>query len=305
MAARLIAPTEAIEVKQLCVVLYGQPGSRKTSLAQTADAPLTLAFDEGISRAFGRKHCYMFDTWDDVRDCDYNGFNTIVLDTAGMAMEKLASFLIKQDHKNGMKSGALSIQGYGALASAFGRWVSELMQMGKDLVMICHEESEKSNEGAYYYPAFVGQKFYSVAMRYADLVGYLHFDNGQRCLNFNPTDRWMAKAPPCGWERMVLPDFSKEPNYLARLISEAKASMGKVSAASAQAAKEVEQWKKFFASAGHNLAAVNGALPDIAAHSPGVKAQAWALFERNAKDQGWEFDKATKQFFMAGDSVEV
>src|SRR4051812_16742096 len=65
---KLIRATDPIAVKSICVLVYGQPGSRKTSLAQTADLPFTMAFDPGIYRAFGRRDCSQFDqySWDQI-----------------------------------------------------------------------------------------------------------------------------------------------------------------------------------------------------------------------------------------------
>ncbi len=54
-------------------------------------------------------------------------------------------------------------------------------------------------------------------MNVADLVGYMHFSNGKRVIDFAPSDRWMAKTPPSGSGTIVLPDFSKEPQFLAKL----------------------------------------------------------------------------------------
>ena len=89
MVARLIRPDQPIEVKNLCVIEYGQPGSKKTSLLQTAKNPITFASDKGIYRAFRRKDCVMFDTWEDIVGFDCSGYDTIGIDTGAKAMEYL------------------------------------------------------------------------------------------------------------------------------------------------------------------------------------------------------------------------
>src|SRR4051812_13159249 len=95
MAAKLIRPTEPIEVQQICALIYGQPGSRKSSLAQTTENPVTFAFDPGIYRAFGRRDAVVFDSWADAVSFDVSPYSTVVIDTVGMALEKLIASIVK------------------------------------------------------------------------------------------------------------------------------------------------------------------------------------------------------------------
>lgn len=297
MAARLIQPTDAIEVSHLCVLIYGQPGARKTSLAQTADEPITFAFDQGVYRAYGRKAAVLFDTWADVIGFDTRPYKTIVVDTVGMCLDKLAVSVIAANAKNGNKLGGLSLPGFGVLKEQFKQWVSTCRERKQDLVFVAHEKDEKNGDDTYYRPDIVGSS-YATLMNVCDLVGYLHFEGGRRVVDFAPSDRFMAKVPP--WDRdahIELPDFGREPRFLGDLIREAKASMGRVSEASAAVAQVVAGWQERLA-ADPSLADFNGFLADPALKElkGGVKAQVWALFEQHAKAAGWAFDKAAKQF---------
>ena len=300
MAAKLIQPTDAIEVANLCVLLYGQPGARKSSLAQTADEPITFAFDPGIYRAYGRKAAVLFDTWADVINFDARAYKTIVVDTVGMCLDKLGASVIAANAKNGNKLGGLSLPGFGVLKEQFKQWVSMCRERRQDLVFTAHEKDEKNGDDTYLRPDIVGSS-YATLMNVCDAVAYLHFEGGKRVLDFAPTDRWMAKVPP--WERdahIELPDFGKSPRFLGELIAEAKASMGRISQASADVAQVVAGWQARLA-ADPPLAEFNGFLADPALKelNGGVKAQVWALFERHALAAGWMFDKANKTFFAA------
>ena len=51
MGLRIIRAYEPIEVKRAIVTLYGGPGMRKTTIANTAESPLIIDFDEGAHRA--------------------------------------------------------------------------------------------------------------------------------------------------------------------------------------------------------------------------------------------------------------
>src|ERR1700682_4168205 len=99
MSVKVIESTDPIEVTQLCVLVYGQPGSRKSSLAQTADEPMTLAFDPGIYRAFGRTRAALFETWSDVSAFDPGPSKTLVADTVGMLLDKLSAAIIADNPK--------------------------------------------------------------------------------------------------------------------------------------------------------------------------------------------------------------
>ncbi len=66
MALKIIRATDAVKVTILKVLLYGQPGLGKTSLAFTCNAPLCLDFDKGAYRSKQRKDALDIGTWSDV-----------------------------------------------------------------------------------------------------------------------------------------------------------------------------------------------------------------------------------------------
>jgi hypothetical protein len=333
MPARLIQSTEAIEVKQLCCLIYGQPGARKSSLAQTADRPFTFAFDPGIYRAYGRKACAMFDCWADVLDLTEdadrlrsgqqikaNGLSgedadrygqcvrelvdarTVVIDTLGMCLEKLAEAIIRDNAKHGNRLGGLSLQGYGVLKSQFAAWCAPMRARGQDLVFLCHEKAEKVGDAAYYCPDIVGGS-YNTMMNYADVVGYMHFEGGKRVISFDPTDFWMAKSPPCGWATLALTDFGRDGDFLARLLAEAKSSMGRISQASAAVAAQVQQWRDYIA----KLASAedfNGAIANLTELKEPALSQVRKLLWDASAAKGMTWDKTAKKYTApAGESA--
>ncbi len=303
MAATLIQPNEVMEIKHLCCLLFGQPGARKSSMAQTANTPITLAFDPGIYRAYGRKQAVLFDGWTDVMNFDLSPYGTIVVDTVGMALEKLSQAIIADNPKHGNRLGGLSLQGYGVLKTQFASWVSGIQKRGQDIIFIAHEKAEKSGDDTYYCPDIVGGS-YTTLMTHCDIVGYLHFESGKRVLDFAPTDRWMAKSPPCNWPQMVLPDFAAEPQFLSKLLAEAKASMGQVSAASAAVASAVDEWRALVDSK-PGIDELNECLGELSALTAVTKRQAWSLIKKYAKDQGWAFDEKEKTFSVPKNQEEV
>lgn len=301
MAAKLIQPTDTIEVKQICCLIYGQPGSRKSSLAQTAEEPVTLAFDPGIYRAYGRKAAVLFDTWADVLEFDTRPYKTINVDTIGMCLDKLSAAIIQDNPKNGNRLGGLSLPGYGILKTQFANWITTCKARGQDLVFVAHEKAERQGDDVYYCPDIVGGS-YNTMMNHADAVGYMHFDKGKRVIDFSPTDQWMAKVPPCGWGQIALPDFHAEPDFLARLLAEAKASMGKISEASAATAAVVNEWQDWLKT-DPNLDTFNARLPEVGKLTNGIKAQVWHIVQAHADKCGLVFDKKSKTFAVKPQEV--
>lgn len=298
MSVRNIAPTDTIEVKHLCALVYGQPGSRKTSLVQTADEPVTLAFDEGIYRCHGRRQSAIFETWTDVVGYDTGPYRTVNVDTVGRCLSLLGQALIADNPKNGNRLGGLSLQGYGQLAIRFEAWVDGLKSRGKDLVFVAQEKAEKNGDEYYYCPDIVG-KSYNIVMELCDVVGYMHFDSGRRVIDFTPTDRWMAKSPPCGWSQFQLPDFSSNPHFLANLLDDAKASMGRISEESARMAEAVAGWQKRFETE-PGLDALNEWSQALADMPQAQKVQVWHLFTTYADKVGFVFEKKAKRFTKKG-----
>lgn len=333
MPAKFIRATDAIEINQIGCVIYGQPGARKTSLLQTADQPFTFGFDPGLYRCYGRKDCCTFDEWGDVvrvcQDSDLlkqgqspsspwpNAFShkeycdmlatiiqarTLGIDTLGMGMESLSKSLILENPKNGNKLGGLSLPGFGALATQFGQWIAGRHGRGQDIVMICHEDSEKVGDEDYHFPAVIGKKFYGTMMQYGDVVGYLHHSSGRHVLELSPSDRWMAKTPPSdnpnGVGQLVVPDFAKEPDFLGKILAQAKANMGRVAAQSAAVATSVKGWEEWLA-ADPTLDAVHEKLTaDFPKLQNGARASVWTLVSTHMAGLGYAFDKGSKKFVL-------
>src|SRR5690242_18123801 len=126
MALRIRKAEEPIRIEHLNLCIYAQPGVGKTSLAQTAEAPLTLDFDKGIYRCAQRRDSVECGKWTDVsamEAADLEPYKTIVVDTAGRALDKLGLDIIYDNPKMGRKDGALTLQGFGVLKSRFASWM--------------------------------------------------------------------------------------------------------------------------------------------------------------------------------------
>lgn len=296
MAASLIEASEIMPVSCLSILIFGPPGSGKTSLCQTADEPLTLDLDRGAHRSAFRKRTMRFDAWPDLAEAkeQIDKCKALIPDTAGRLLDMLAADIIRTNAKHGSAVGGLSLQGFGALKARFAQWIGQLRLLGKDIVFIAHEKEERDGDERIMRPDIQGAS-YTELMKSCDLVGYLSLDGqGQRWLDFNPSDRHLGKNA-AGWARMKVPDLGKEPHFLAGLIVDAKSKIGQISAASAEAAAKVGEWVKFM-DGDPTVEAVHAKLPELGALKNGLKAQAWKVVTDKMTAAGyvWDWNGQTK-----------
>jgi hypothetical protein len=106
MALRITKAAEPIHVDRLKVVIYGQPGSSKSSIAP---------------------------------------YKTVIIDTAGRALDMLTVDIIRANAKMG-NGGALSQPGWGQLKSRFGSFLNLLNSFGLDVVLVAHMEEKQHGD---------------------------------------------------------------------------------------------------------------------------------------------------------------
>lgn len=223
------ASTQEAKVTQLKVLIYGEAGSGKTSLAFTAKKPLLLDFDNGSYRAGNATKFVKISKWADVVDItenDLKDFDTVIIDTAGQMLAVIIASI--QKIKGAVKySGELSIQGYGIAKSMFESFMAKLNGMGKDVILLAHDIEQKVGKGdeqmTILRPDIQGGS-YRFVKRLVDLIGYMRIDeNGVRRLNFNPTENTIGKN--CAdFLPMIIPSNSKREydTYFADILSNTK-----------------------------------------------------------------------------------
>lgn len=303
MAAQMIEATDSIEVSSLSVCIYGPPGVGKTSLAQTAAAPLTLDLDRGAHRSFNRRSVMRFDAWRDIESAwpEIAKRSTVIVDTVGRSLDLLSADIIAANARHGTVAGGLSLQGFGALKSRFSQWMNQLILAGKDRILIAHEKEERDGDDRIMRPDVQGGS-YTELMKSCDIVGRLYRDRqGKRWLDFNPSDRHLGKNAP-GWAPFEVPDLAADAQFMADLLADAKRKIGRTAEASKAVAETVDRWQ-VWSDATAELSAFNAGLvglKDIA--DKAARTQAWATIQRSAENRGWSFDKASKAFVAASHS---
>ena len=246
MTLRIIKATEPITVEHPVFLIFGQPGIGKSSLGYSCHDPLLLDYDKGAHRAVNRRDTLAIDTWADVAELVAHPevlapYSTVVKDTVGRCLDVITADIAATDPKKA-PGGNLSQQGWGVLKNRFRSHMAALRALGKDVLLVAHDKEDKDGDTRIVRPDIVGGS-YSEVMKIADFVGYLYMSGKDRVLDFNPTDRWIGKNP-AGWQPFKLPPVEKAQTFMKDLFDRGREALGKISAASAEIATVVDDWRE-------------------------------------------------------------
>jgi predicted Zn-ribbon and HTH transcriptional regulator len=241
MALRILPASEPITVNRITVAIYAPPGVGKTTLAYTASKPLLIDFDQGAHRATNRKDTVQAQSWRDVADLDpsdLDPFDTVIVDTAGRALDALAVDIIRRDAKLG-RGGVLSQQGWGRLKAEFVGWMKLLNQAGKDVILIAHS-SEKINGDETIERLDVQGGSKDEIYKSVDAMGRIAIRGGKRVLIFDPTETAFGKNP-AQLPPLEIPHTDAAPDFMAGVIQQTKDALNNMSEAAREEQKRVSE----------------------------------------------------------------
>lgn len=295
MSLRITKATDHIEVTTLVACIYAIPGIGKSTLGFRAEKPLLLDFDGGAHRAGGRQDCVRVEHWSDVTRIsadDLQPYKTIIVDTAGRALDALTSDIIAENPKMG-NGGALSLQGYGVLKSRFIAWTKLIRSFGLDVVLICHaDEQRKGDEIITRLDVQGGSK--NEIYKCSDVMGQIYWDHGKRVLSFDPTDTAFGKNPG-RLPPLVVPHFGEAPTFLGDTLAQIKAELNKQSAAQQEVSGQLAEWKEVIDKA-ETAKQFNDLIPLTQGVDARLRDNVKRLLTKAAKARGLSFDKKAGVF---------
>lgn len=237
---KIVKSTEPMNVANIVLTLYSAPGYGKSTLGFTADRPLMLDFDKGAYRAANRGDAVSVSKWSDVESMtadDLAPYQTIIIDTAGRALDAMGVDIIARNPKMGRNGGSLSLQGFGELKGRFSQWQSFLRSLGKDLVLICHMEEQKNGDDILERIDAQGSSKNEI-YKSSDAMCRIQIQpDGTRVLNFDPREGGFGKNP-AQLPVLKFPHPSQNPHFLADVIQSIKDSINKLTGEQAEAVKE-------------------------------------------------------------------
>lgn len=188
----LIRKATELEIPQTVkMMIYGQAGFGKTTLALSAPDPLLLDFDGGVKRV-NLSHLEGIDTvqvsqWTDVQQVlqeDLSRYRSIVVDTVGKMMDFIISY------KCGNRQPQL--RDWGGINAEFTWLTRQLSGLNKHVVFVAHRDTRKEGDDTVFIPA-LREKSYNSIVTELDLLGYMEMrlENGRqlRTITFDPTSR--------------------------------------------------------------------------------------------------------------------
>lgn len=253
MALNIVKATDALKLRNATVVIYGEPGAGKTTIAQTASRPLTFLFDtEGGVRAGLRDDLIQVialqETADQIRRDDptakvmswrevvrefnpaddLSNYDSVIVDTVGEMIETLKVFHTDDNVKNRGSFDGLSGQGWGAVSSSY-RWLAQRVHAGGcDLIIVGQAREEQNRQGNTVERLEASGRAKQIIMSHATQVGWLGTIGNQRILGFRPEEgRYTKDSANIGNVKVPSIEDDTYRDFLARTIELLKSRINK------------------------------------------------------------------------------
>lgn len=219
-------PNELIsENQKIRMLIAGYPGIGKTTLALSAPKPLLVDVDLGINRvmASARKDFIQPNNYEELLEDlkgDLSDYETLVIDTGGKLLELMKNYVIKNDVKNAKKDGSLSLQGYGAVAREFSRFMDNCYyNLRKNIVIVFHAVEEKDEEQTKLRILVEGSTKNTVWQN-VEIGGFMEIIGKKKTIGFDNCERYFAKASFGIKGVMEIPelDGTKPNDFLTKLF---------------------------------------------------------------------------------------
>ena len=176
------------------MMIYGQAGMGKTTVALSAPQPLLLDFDNGVKRVnlahLENVDIVQVENWKEIQQllqqdqADLAPYQTIVVDTIGKMMDYIIT------HCCGTRQP--QIKDWGRINQEFTWFTRALSSLNKHIVFVAHRDSRKEGDETVFIPS-LREKSYNSIVTELDLLGYLEMKSERgvqsRTITFDPTSR--------------------------------------------------------------------------------------------------------------------
>lgn len=293
----IIKKNDVTPERPVIFVLYGTPGTGKTSVATTANEPILIDTDRGYDRAVQRVDTLTATCWADITSEleTMKSYKTIIVDTAkAMLDDYLSAFAVQQDPKLAYNT----LKRFGRMADDFKLFVNTIRSYGSDLIFICHDKEEKDGDNFKHSPDCTGQSK-DLLVRIADQVGFVCKENEKRVIKFEPRDNFVGKNV-AKLDTIQIPDFGTDgfDTFMATIITDVR----KAIQSNSEAQKEANE---LLASLRESLSeALNpedfDACLEARMQLPSVMRKPFAAeVNAKAKEKGYKFSKDENKYVKA------
>lgn len=300
-------PYELTFQPKIKALIYGEPGTGKTTLALSAPNPLLIDCDGGLHRVnYGHlKDAVQVTSYDDILALfneNLSEYETIIFDTGGKLLDFMASYIIKNNPKAGMRNGTLSLKGYGERKQEFSALCKRVGQLDKHIIFVAHQKTTEENEIKRYVPLFGGSNYDDLVTE-LDLVGYMKMIGNDRTITFNPTEKNDGKNT-CNLPHEIHIDVSVDPQgkalenkFFTRIIEAYTERIKNNQAEGIKYNKLIEDFTALISSI-TDAEGLNEALEKIATaeHIGTSEIKIKTMLKNKSKQLNIPFNKETKKF---------
>ncbi|HOM06016.1 MAG TPA: ATP-binding protein [Candidatus Kapabacteria bacterium] len=287
---KIIKANEPLTVTSLKVLIYGEPGVGKTSVASTAEAPILLDFDKGAYRTPFRSDVMEVNNYLEIFSISEHlkDYKTIIIDTVDTFLDFIGSHILQDDPRLAKNK----LQFYGRLKDEFSNVMKVFSAQNKDIIMISHLKEKEEGDLRIKRPAITGGS-YDKVLQVADLVGFMYMANTNRVINFNPTDTSVGKNS-ANLDLVTVPNLNNNPTFFKELLQKVKQSLNIAIQNEKKAVDIVKEYKSIIEDA--DLEVLNSLLSDLPTLNTATKKQVWELMKRRANELNLVFDNNVKLF---------
>jgi len=290
----IIKKNDVTPERPVIIVLYGTPGTGKTSVSSTANEPILIDTDRGFDRAVQRIDTLTASSWEEIT-AEYQtlkGYKTIIVDTAkAMLDDFLSAYAIKCDAKLSYNT----LKRFGRMADDFKLFVNTVRSYGADLIFICHDKETQDGDNIKHSPDCTGQSK-DLLIRIADQVGYVSVINGKRTIQFEPRENYVGKnVARLGLQDV--PDATSEEfeTFMAGIISDVRKAIQNNSEAQREA-NELLTAMRSDLDAALNPEDFDACLEARTKLPAALRKPFAAEVNKRAKEKGYTFDKKENKY---------
>lgn len=313
-------PSELQPKFAISALIYGSPGSGKTTLACSAPNAVLLDYDGGATRLNGAHQIptLQIQTWEQTQEAlkeirETPEIQTVVIDTIGKMLAFMEAYIKAHPTmtRGGgalelNRDGSLSLKGFGRRKQMFLDFIKEVMMMGKHIIFVGHDKEEKRGEGGneIVIRPEVGGSSANDLMKELDLVGYVEMIGVNRTIAFDPCERYYAKNT-CNMQGKV--EIPRLIDNFGNLIAENNFMVDVINAYQKRQQdnlKQTGEYEMLCALISERINVIQNAKDanDFVEWIGGVghifnsKAKALTIFQAKVKELGLEYDKSAKLY---------
>lgn len=198
-------PSDLTAKPGIVAMVYGSPGSGKSTIACSAPNAVMIDTDGGVMRINGAHQIptLQVENWEQIVDAINEvkltpEIESVIIDTVGKMMNYMEDYMrrfptmSKSGYLEFNRDGSLSQKGYGRRKLMFNDFIKSITVLGKNVIFVAHDKEEKRGDDVVLRPE-VGGSSTNDLMKELDLVGYMEMVNNVRTISFTPSDRFYAK----------------------------------------------------------------------------------------------------------------